>query len=782
MRNVLLVTLAVALPATALVAEPDEGIVLVKDGSSDYAIILSNEAGPSEKWAARDLADHLKQMSGATLPIRGEGGALPDKAILIGDGRLVLALRVGVDHAKLGTDGFIIRSVGTRLIIAGGRKRGTMYGVYELLGRLGCRWWAPGASTIPTMKTIRVPDLQIEKVPVLEYRDMLYGDLWQGLAGEERWLEGRRWCARNRVHARYHEMPEELGPIAMDRAIAHGVMQYLPPGTHFSKHPEYYALIRGKRSIRQPCWTNQDAIKTVAQGAVKKLDENPDWRLVTIGQADNTTICECDGCRGLIKKHVANSAMVVHFINAVAEIVKQKHPDAWVNTNAYRWTQQAPSGIRCADNVMITIPPIACNYGHPLTEGYPEENAQYKRDLENWAKICRKIYVWDYTTNFVHYVMPWPNFHVIQPNIRFFVDHNVSGVFEQGSHTTNNGQFSKLCMWLSAQVMWDPDRDGSELIAKFCKGYYGPEAGPVILDYIAMLQEKVVKERIPIWATHRTHLSAPHLTAEMIAKAEQMFRKAEELANDDAEMLRRVQVAHIPVQYMLLRRSSTYWAPAKKLVPELDFAAVAEQFARVGRENGIKRAAEGDHAIELYDWAVDYAKVMEGGEDGLPSELRAADPGTYTFLQAAQFDKQVKFLTRAEGATDGWAQRIVTHGWSITNGFAAGKDFTVGKSYKLFIRLKGEIQEVAIGKAITCGIHNPGRPRTCSRAIGVEAMDGKWHTFEIGPWRPDKNGGAFYISFHPSNSGNFRNENGELLPALLDCIWLIEAGDDRGGG
>ena len=152
MRNAFWVTLTVALPVTALVAEPDEGIVLVRDGASDYAVVVPGEASPSEKWAARDPAEHLKEMSGAALPIREDGEALPDKAVLIGDGRSVQALRVKVDHVKLGTDGFAVRSVCTRLTIAGGRKRGTMYGGYELLGRLGCRWWAPGASNSSNCK------------------------------------------------------------------------------------------------------------------------------------------------------------------------------------------------------------------------------------------------------------------------------------------------------------------------------------------------------------------------------------------------------------------------------------------------------------------------------------------------------------------------------------------------------------------------------------------------------------------------------------------------------
>ena len=330
-------------------------LILVLNGATDYEIFLSEDASPSERWAARDLADHIRRMSGAELTIRTEGDGLwPDKAIVIGDGEFVRALGVKVDHKKLGTDGFVIRTVGDRLVIAGGRQRGTMYGVYELLAKLGCRWWAPGESTIPRTKDIRVPEISLEKVPVLEYRDMLYGDLWQGSnradsSPEARrlWLEARRWCARNRVHAAFHEMPDEMGPIEMDTAIAHRMINYLPADKYMDAHPEWFALRGGKRRQDHICLANMDAAEETARNVVAALDAHPGWRLITLGQADNGNFCTCDDCKALVEK---------------------KHPGVYINTNAYRWSQTAPQGIRCRDNVMITIPPIACNYQSPLSE------------------------------------------------------------------------------------------------------------------------------------------------------------------------------------------------------------------------------------------------------------------------------------------------------------------------------------------------------------------------------------------------------------------------------
>ena len=772
-------------------------LALVIGGKTDYQIVVSGDASGTERWAAEELAGHIKEMSGAELSIVTEGAQLPPKAILIGDSALVKQLGVAIDHEKLGTDGFVIKSAGNHLVIAGGRRRGTMYGVYGLLSQLGCRWWAPGESTIPRMADIRLEAFDIEKVPALEYRDMLYGDLWQGKrdsddpASRALWLEGRKWCARNHIHAAYHEMPGDreedalnFGPIRMDRAIAHGMIKYLSADKYLADHPEWYALRNGKRVTDHVCLANEEAAGEMAKNVIAELDKHPEWRLITLGQADNNNFCTCEKCAALVEKHKANSGMMVYFINRVARIVKTKHPKVFINTNAYRWSQAAPEGIRCDDNVMITIPPIACNYSEPLENGWPQENADYRRDLATWGKLTSKIYVWDYTVNFVHYAQPWPNVHVIAPNIRYFIENNVRGIFNQGSHTTDNGSMSKLVMWVLAHTMWNPEADSMKLAGEFCLGYYGPEAGPLVLEYVNLLVDKVVKDKIAIWATHRTHLSSPHLTPEIIAKAEALFRKAESLVADDAGLLKRVETAHFPVLYMLVRRPDAFWAETQKQNPALAWPGVCKDFSRIGRAAGITRVAEGDHAVELFEWADDMAeRPGQFPGNGMPAEVRNLEPEKVTFIQAAQFDKQVKFLTRAEGASDGWAQRVLTHGWSITDNLLPPRDCTVGKTYRVYVRVMGKANEGAWGAAMLCGIHHPDRKRV-STSMDAALMDGTWQTVEVGTWEATEVGGSFYMAWHPNatKTSMFRPGNGpdgKPLPpeSYIDCLWLVEQGE-----
>src|SRR4051794_33194763 len=107
-------------------------MTIVKDGKSDFVIVISSKAKPAEKRAANEFQSHLKQMSGAELPIRDDTGQPPAHAVIIGKSRYAEPPPL----AEVGNDGFLLETAGSDgqyLVIAGPGPRGSMYGVYEAL-------------------------------------------------------------------------------------------------------------------------------------------------------------------------------------------------------------------------------------------------------------------------------------------------------------------------------------------------------------------------------------------------------------------------------------------------------------------------------------------------------------------------------------------------------------------------------------------------------------------------------------------------------------------------
>ena len=130
---------------------------IVRDGASDYVISLCPDASPSEKFAAGELSKYIEKISECVLPV-------------ISGGKSADSIFVGSDSdagiSDLGDDGFVISSsVSGGIRIAGGRKRGTLYGVYAFLEDLiGCRFLSDEVEIVPESRDVFVP-LAFENEP-----------------------------------------------------------------------------------------------------------------------------------------------------------------------------------------------------------------------------------------------------------------------------------------------------------------------------------------------------------------------------------------------------------------------------------------------------------------------------------------------------------------------------------------------------------------------------------------------------------------------------------------
>ena len=103
---------------------------LARDGRTRYVIALARDAIPAEAAAARELAAYLRQITGAAFAVRPETKVRARAPqILVGAGERVKRLLPRQDWAALGEDGVVIKSVGRKLVLAGGRPRGTLYAV-----------------------------------------------------------------------------------------------------------------------------------------------------------------------------------------------------------------------------------------------------------------------------------------------------------------------------------------------------------------------------------------------------------------------------------------------------------------------------------------------------------------------------------------------------------------------------------------------------------------------------------------------------------------------------
>lgn len=605
-----------------------EEVVLVENGKSDYVIAVPGTASPSEQWAAEELAGTIKQMSGADLKICKAEGRVAAKSIVLGFCPASDGLGVKAD-AGLTSDGYVIKTVGPTIIIAGGRSRGTMYGVFTLLEKLGVRWWTPDETTVPQMKTIRLPAMDLKEVPRLEYRDMLYAGMHDD--------KGQAWMAHNKVNGMAWRDPNPERPGDVERFkriggryefagsnLVHTYMELLKKSGLEIK-PEMMAMVDGKRKQAtdrhcQPCLTNPATLKAMVAGVVKACQEHPEARFVVVGQEDDSiaNYCLCPQCSALTAKE-GPSGLVIDFANRVAEAAEKEVPGACIATAAYHWSRHPPKTVRPRDNVFVVLCSIECDFGHPLATGVVEDNVEFREDIVAWSKIARKLYIWDYVTNFRQYMMPHPNLDTLTANAKFFADHRAAGVFEEGPPNCMGTEFAPLRQWVLARSLWNPDSDGPALLDEFVKGYYGP-AAEAIQKYIDAIH-RPGRENPEFRVGTYMELSAPYLSPAIMAEAEAALREAEAKVKGNADLERRIRHVHMPVWYVLSRRgpqSATWKAVEAKIGGKLDPAEVTAHFVQVAEENKVSRVREG--AGEVKNWLEWLQDETKRAQEKMPPE------------------------------------------------------------------------------------------------------------------------------------------------------------------
>jgi hypothetical protein len=517
-------------------------LALTTEGKSDYVIVVPAKPAVAQTTAARELQEHLAKVTGATLKMVAEGEAPAETPqIVIGPSDRMKQLLPGLDVGSLGHDGIVIKTVGKNLVLAGRPPRGTLYAVYTFLEDVvGCRWWTSTEHLIPKKPTLVIPALDINYAPKLRYREAFYRDALEGV-----------FAARSKCNGNHDRVPAEYGGhYTFAAGFVHTFFPLLPPEKYFATHPEWYSEIGGQRKheFAQLCLTNEAMRTEFVRNALERLRKQPDASFISISQNDWQGRCECAKCKAIEEEEGVPSGLLLRFVNSVAAEIEKEFPDVLVETLAYQYTRKPPKHARPRGNVVVRLCSIECSFVQSL-EGL--RNEAFRQDIEGWSKIAPKLFIWDYVTNFSNYLVPHPNLRVLAPNVRFFVNHNTIGLFEQGDCGSSIGDFVRMRAWLLAHLMWNPDRDEKALMRDFMEGYYGASA-PHLLAYFDVIGD--AGERSGKHLGCFLDDTSGWLKPADLNKAAEWFDKAEAAVAGDAALAARVRRERMPLDHVWLTR------------------------------------------------------------------------------------------------------------------------------------------------------------------------------------------------------------------------------------
>ena len=514
-------------------------------------ILIDAHASAQESYAANELRHYLNMITGASFKIVSE-----KKGAVIAVGKAAEIL--GVTHQKMNrttdADSFTVRRVGNSLAVVGGI-RGVIYGAYELLERLGCRFFTPICEKIPVKPDLDLPDIDTTQEPVLEYRHHNCRDI----------NNSQRFAVKCRNNQ--GDLSPEMGGGMKYAMFVHTFENLVGTDEYFDAHPEYFAMVKGerRRDMTQLCLTNKDVLEISVSKTREILKAKPDCRIISISQNDfMDSFCTCDGCAAIDSYEDSHAGSLIAFVNQLAERLEPEFPGVIFDTLAYQYSRKAPKYIRPRHNVCVRLCSIECCFSHSYEncsdayrnmpwsdEAMP---TSFIKDLSDWAKVCDRVYIWDYVTNFASYPQPFPNWNVLQANMRTLVKNNAKGVFEQGCACQGySTDLNELRAYLLSKLLWNADCDIERHKQEFLDYYYG-SAAPYIAEYIKALTDKVESENIHAAIFQNT--DAQYLTDDMLVILNNIFDKAEQAVVGDALRLARTAKARLSLRWINLKNKA----------------------------------------------------------------------------------------------------------------------------------------------------------------------------------------------------------------------------------
>lgn len=567
-------------------------VTLVQDGAAKAAIFVSADVmAPNAKtippaWTAKeqesqrqrlresvnDLALYLGKISGAEVavvlhaPEPGEA-RLP---ILIGD---LAAQKFGPPKATaLYKQAFRVVVSEAGIGLSGESDLAASYAIYQLLERLGCRWYMPGewGEVVPVKKTIAVPLSDESLAPSTISRVIWFTD-----------EAFRRRTRQGGLHVAATHALEISNFISKDQLLA---------------HPEWCGLINGKRTPGRFCWANPEAAAALADGIVARLDKAY-MPTVSLSPNDGSSFCQCEQCKALDAGDwdpsigtVSITDRYVHFCNQIAERVTKKYPDVVFGFLAYVQYTRPPVRETLHPNLVPEIAPITyCRAHTALQTDICPSRHMIREIVEGWGKKARHVSYYNYMFHLAEVSVPYPMMRQMSDELPLVYANNVS--YWQ-PETMSNFESVLPGMVLTVRMAWDPKAKPAAVLDEFFTGFYGAAAGPM-RQYWQLFDDA--------WTTVPEHAGcgfghARRFTPEMLKQARTMMDEALSACRTDNERHR------VTLQDEALKQFELFMKLRRDLF--------AGRFAAIGAESTqwLDR-----HAALGKEYAAQYAFDSHGG-------------------------------------------------------------------------------------------------------------------------------------------------------------------------
>ena len=482
--------------------------LLAKNGEAKADILIPPEADRVIRFAAKELCSYLAQISRGDFCIREAqpGSIFPQKNILCLVGAeedVNVSLTPSFKHGA--NDAFVINADATGVRIQGNNSRSILYGVYELLEKLGCHFIEPGTEVVPTLPCLDIAAMNLESTAEFPLRNIFRIQIlksktaaFQGLEPEHH-LPQIDWMAKRKLnhyvfyvdYYRYdlwekhkHHILDALLDRGFDIEVTHHSIYYFcPPDETYDFGDWGSATYRSEH----PDWYEDDQLKIELPDVQKLLEErymtfvrrNPELSIIGLWPTDG----------GM----VGGSEAYLKLWNKIARTLSREFPEKKLSILAYREILDPPKGIKPEPNLFCWYCPIESNYMYPMSEA---GNDKYLEYMKGWIDLMSPGHV----IAFEYY--GWqseltPFTEKMKADLEIYHELGLAGVYGWAGFTFNimgtNFRWSRD-LYAFSHFLWNPNQDLAPLEAEWAKGVFAA-AAPQVQKFYQVLKQTHDREK-----------------------------------------------------------------------------------------------------------------------------------------------------------------------------------------------------------------------------------------------------------------------------------------------
>ncbi|HSV97144.1 MAG TPA: DUF4838 domain-containing protein [Spirochaetota bacterium] len=467
------------------------------DLTGDWRIVAPSHDRVA-RCAAAELAQALGRITRKRFPVISSGDR--------GGPAVVLS------HGRDG-DAFRWRAAADRVEISGDGARGLLYGVYDFLEALGCRWVEPGirGERLPSGTSLTLARSFSRQAPSFKGRCLVIGHA-AFLSDADGWTV---WAARNRMNTVFvHVTTEALAfgaapekqwekkrdaalELMKDRGMmieygGHRLASFLPREL-FKKSPGMFRMAGGERTADfNLCPSSLEALAVIQRNAKEYFCEHPYADIFHAWPDDilGGGWCSCPNCARYTPSEQALLA-----VNAVAAVLQKVNPRAQLSFLSYYDTEEVPRKVKPLPNICMLWAPRKRCYAHALSVDACGVNApRYTKGFEAQVNYFRAR--GGQPARVFEYYLDAILFKSVLPPLAVVMRRDLAFYRAAGAHTVQalmTGGFQWVSAqpnaWIFARLAWNADEDSGSLLMDFCASTFGKDAAAAMTSYYSSLEK-----------------------------------------------------------------------------------------------------------------------------------------------------------------------------------------------------------------------------------------------------------------------------------------------------